>query len=205
MRPGSPANVALALAKGAAAGLGGFCLLLWLGSWVVSAPAYQVIIACAMTLAVLAAGSAVVCITNRDRDRDDGPPFGARSAEAHLRSLKQATPAETTLDTDLRQRRMLLRPHGLTEAAAARLAGAYRAAVQRKRLLRAAPRHATHADTPGWATPAPPLLAAPPPRAESGGPGHPAGGPPAAITQEEPARAFSWVTGEMPAVADGAR
>lgn len=172
-RPGSPANVAVAVATGAAAGLGGILLLLWLVSWVVSAPAYQVIIACAATLAVLATGLAVVWITNRDRD--DGLPFGTRSAKAHLRSLQQATPAETTLDTDLRQRRMLLRPHGLTEAGAARLAGAYRAAVARRRLLRTPPRH--HASTPGLVTPAPPRPAAPPQRTEDGEPGHPAGGP----------------------------
>lgn len=60
-----------------------------------------------------------------DRHRDPlGLDRGTVNPETHMEPLRRPGPAEKTLVTDLRQRRMLLRPHGLTEAGAAKLAAA---------------------------------------------------------------------------------
>jgi len=76
-----------------------------------------------ISVIVLVVGCAVVALLI-DYRRD---PIGLdpeKAAEAHMEPLRRAGPSEKTLVTDLRQRRMLLRPHGLSEVAAERLAAA---------------------------------------------------------------------------------
>jgi hypothetical protein len=58
-----------------------------------------------------------------DRRRDPiGLHAGTDNPDTHMEPMRRPGLAEKTLTTDLRQRRMLLRPHGLSEASAAWLA-----------------------------------------------------------------------------------
>lgn len=107
------------------------------------------------------AGLAVTALTLVTLARSDDEFAPTATPEAWTGPLQVASPAEKNLTTDLRQRRMLLRPRGLSETKAAKLAGKVtrRTLIGRAWQARAAqpvppaqpPAPAGDAATTGWA------------------------------------------------------
>lgn len=126
----------LALAAGVIAGLVAAWYALTAGQFLLFIVCCFAGLLVVFTAIILSAGFPYGRGSDDDTDED---------AEAHMKPLRQPGVAEKNLETDLRQRRMLLRPRGLTEARAAQLNRQALRRTLRDRIGREAPQQGRHA------------------------------------------------------------
>jgi hypothetical protein len=114
---------------------------------------------CVIVLAVIVLAVAITAMAHDSRE------WGTPDPDAWTRPLHKPTAAEQTLTTDLRQRRMLLRPRGISERHARALAAKVARRTRRLRGLA----HMARGTRPAVAEPAPQTAPAQPLRAAGTG------------------------------------